>query len=414
MKYCLIGEKLSHSYSKEIHQKNGFDYTLNEVEKQDLSSFVKDNSFDGYNVTIPYKSQIIEYLDEVSDLAKQIGSVNTVVKKNGKNVGYNTDYAGFSFALKHNNIRVKNKVVTILGSGGTAKTIEYYCRHNGAKTINIVSRQGEVSYQNVYERCLDTEILINATPVGTSPNIQDKIVDLEKFKSLQFVFDCIYNPLKTRLLLDAEKVKIKNANGLLMLTAQAFYSEQIWQGKTIENKKILDSYYELFKDKSNIILYGMTSAGKTTLGGDVAQKLKREFFDSDIEFEKAYLTSPSEYIKRYGEESFREKESEIVKQLSIKTGVVIVVGGGATLKEENVSNLKQNGILIQVKRKLKFLSQENRPILEQYGAKQLYSKRKKVYNSASRICVSNNKHIYNGVKKVIRKYENTCDKWCKS
>lgn len=404
-KYCLIGEKLSHSFSAEIHNANGFDYSLREIKESDLEKFVKDNCYDGFNVTIPYKEKIIPFLDTVDTDALEIGSVNTVKKVGDKTYGFNTDLIGMEKVFSDNKIKLNGKSVAVLGSGGTSKTAVYLCKKNHAREINVVSRTGDINYGNYIEKLKGCEILINATPVGMFPNSFERLIDLSKLPNLKFVFDCVYNPLKTMLILQAEELKIKCEGGLDMLYRQAVASEYIWEGRSngVFNKEIA----KLKREKSNIVLYGMPSSGKTTLGKAVSKELGRQFFDSDEEFTKTFAVLPCEFIEKYGEKAFREKEKEIIKTLSLKSGCVIAVGGGSVLNKENVLYLKQNGILIQIKRKIKELSEENRPILKNEGAKNLYLKRKSIYNKISNLYIHNNNNINDSEKRIIKIYENT-------
>ena len=240
MRYCLIGEKLSHSKSKEIHGYFGYDYTLAELKREELKKFirsVKEGAYGGFNVTIPYKKEIIPYLDEVDKFAEKIGAVNTVAVKGGKLVGYNTDFFGMKCALERAGISLKDKNVLILGTGGTSETAKAVAESEGAKSVKKVGRTSEINYENCYE-LKDTEVVINTTPVGTYPETDEKPIELKKFPRLKGAFDCVYNPRETLLLKEAKSLGVKCSGGTVMLIAQALKAEEIWTGKTADNRLI--------------------------------------------------------------------------------------------------------------------------------------------------------------------------------
>ena len=409
MKYCLLGRKLPYSFSSVIHKISGLEYELKEVEPYKLKDFVLSGEYDGFNVTIPYKTDVMPYLDEVSEKARAIGSVNTVLLKDGKRCGYNTDYYGLKYLFDRAGVSIKNKNVLILGSGGTYKTAAHLCKNEGAKSVNYVSRTGEINYANCYEKAKDAEIIINCTPVGTYPDIYSCPVDLSRFNKIEFVADCVYNPIKTKLTVSAQKLGIKNSNGLPMLVYQALLSEEIWTGekKTDLAQEILK---ELIREKSNIVLYGMPSSGKTTIGKFVADLLNREFIDTDEEIFKKTGRTPSDIINTDGEYFFRNIETEVVKEISSKSGVVIATGGGAVLREENVDALKLNGVLIYLKRDLRLLSKSGRPLTEKFGAEKLYEERKGVYEKIKDIEVKNDKSVKSIAEEIIKGYENISNK----
>ena len=412
MKFCLLGKKLPYSFSKEIHTLNGFDYDLCEVEEENLFSFVKSNGYDGYNVTIPYKESIIKYLDVISSEARKIGSVNTVKKVGGKLFGYNTDVFGMEYALKRKGVNAKNKIVAIAGSGGTYKTAYYLFNKLGAKSVNCVSRNGEINYENCYEKAGETEIFVNATPVGTYPDFDKKVIELSRFNKLEFVFDCVYNPIKTEILFEAEKLKIPYTNGLPMLVFQAIKSESIWTGDEsliASGDKILKKVY---KDKGNIVLFGMPSCGKTTIGRYIAEKLNRKFIDTDDLIYKKTGSFPAAIIEEKGEDIFRKVESSVINEIAGETGAVIALGGGAVKNQQNIKNCKRNGVLIYIKRDLELLTGEGRPLSQKIGIKALYEQRKDLYEMSKDISVTNDTTIEKCGDEVIKQYENTCNKRC--
>lgn len=410
MKFCLIGEKLSHSYSCDIHSLRNIDYFLNEISKEKLNEFVAKREYDGFNVTIPYKKEIIKYLDYVDSDATKIESVNTVVYRNGASYGYNTDIMGLRYLIEKNGVLLKNKVVGILGSGGAGRTAEFVARENNAKKIIIVSRKGEVNYSNYKEKLKDVQILINATPVGMYPHENDCPIDTDCFRILECVIDLIYNPLKSNMIINAENRKVKAVSGLDMLIYQGLCAEKIWLNIDFNEKDINEISSKILNNKLNIVLIGMPSCGKTTIGKIVSERLSKTFFDVDEEFANEYKVSPDVFIEKNGEESFRRKESTIVEKLSRKNGVVIATGGGSVLCEENVKKLKRNGVLFLIDRDLEKLTDKNRPISKNKSIRKLYSERKGKYKKAKDANIENNFSIESCVCGVIKEYENTCNK----
>ncbi len=401
MRYCLIGEKLGHSFSKEVHNLSGLDYSLNEVKREDLKSFVENSSFDGFNVTIPYKTEIIQYLDVLDETARLIGSVNTVHKKDGKLFGYNTDLFGMEKMAEKIGVTLKDKVVMILGSGGTSKTATALCAKLGAKKVYLVSRSGEINYRNCYEK-KDVQVVINTTPVGMFPNNLEKVISLSEFPNLEGVLDCVYNPLKTALVLEAESLNVPASGGLYMLVGQAFGSQKIWQNKEISLSLIDEAYNEVYKGKRNIVLSGMPSCGKSSIGKKVAEKLGMEFVDTDSVIEERAGRKISEIFSLHGEEYFRDLETEVIREVSKRSSTVISIGGGAPLREENRLALKQNGVVVYVKRDLSLLVTNDRPLSQREGVRALYEKRKDIYNAFADVSINNDNDIEDAVKEIIK------------
>ena len=404
MDYGLIGEKLSHSFSKEIHLSlASYDYQLKELAKDEVSDFIKNKNFKAINVTIPYKEIVMPYLDGISDIAKKIGSVNTIVNKNGKLYGYNTDYYGFSYMLSCSNIQVKNKVVAVLGSGGSAKTIIETLKEKGAKSILVVSRSGQLNYQNVGER-KDIQIIVNASPVGMYPNNGDCLVNLDDFPLLEGVADLVYNPALTELLRRAKEKDIKFANGLVMLVAQAKKACELFIDTTISDDKIENIVKKVEFETKNIVLVGMPGCGKSTIAKELGLLLDRKVVDLDLEFEKEYKITPAQCIKTYGEQDFREKESVIVSKFCKESKIIIATGGGAVISLLNRNAIKQNATVVWIKRDIEKLAMEDRPLSSSIeGLKTLYENRKKYYNNVSDIVVDNNGDIQEIAEEIIRK-----------
>ncbi len=387
MKCGLIGEHLGHSFSPLIHAcLADYSYELWEISPEELKKFVTSRELDAYNVTIPYKKAVMPYLDEISDEAQAIGAVNTVVRRGQRLCGYNTDYFGFCYMLERSGIDVKGKKALIFGAGGAAATACAVLRDKGACEIATLS-----SAQNTPENVRlhqDAEIVINATPVGTYPNNLASPTDLAIFTDLQGVLDVIYNPARTALLLQAESLGVPYSNGLPMLVAQAVRAFELFTGDVSEPdacEKIID---KIRQDTENIILIGMPGAGKSTVSRIVAQKLGRQFFDTDDVFCEKFGRSPAEVITAEGEEIFRNMESEVILELGKKSGAVISCGGGVVTKERNYSPLHQNGVIVFLERALENLTGQGRPLSASYPLQELYDARISAYIAFSDIRVA--------------------------
>lgn len=404
MKFCLIGKKLSHSYSETLHRSYGLDYKLFEVAPDELEDFATNCEYDGYNVTIPYKKEIMRYLDSVSPLAERVGAVNTVVNRNGKKCGYNTDYHGFLGALRYAGVSVKDKNVLVLGSGGASNVALVALKDAGAKTITVVSRSGEINYENCYELS-DTEIIVNATPVGTFPEIEAAPIDIAKFKKLDFLFDLIYNPIKTALIKKAERLGIGRLNGLCMLVIQALKAREIWLGTPFDDADVEKCLKALKEKTVNIALCGMPSSGKSTVGRLISEKLKKEFYDTDEVIYEMTGRTPEQIILNDGEKAFRDVEEKAVASVCAKRGVVIALGGGAVLRERNRSFLDSTAFTVWLKRDLKLLDDTDRPTLKGAGAENLYKMRASVYDEVSDFSVSNDNLAEDTAKEIIKAYE---------
>lgn len=399
-KYYLIGEKLSHSYSKDIHSLFGLNYELKELSADEVGDFLQKKEFDGLNVTMPYKKTVISYLDEVDEIAKSIGAVNTIVNENGKLKGYNTDYFGLKYALSSAGIEIKDKRVAVLGSGGASLTAQKLAEDTSAAEISVVSRNGELNYANVYEK-IDPQVIINATPVGMFPNENGKPIELNKFKNLGGVFDCVYNPYRTRLVLNAEKLGIRTVGGLKMLAAQGVYSEFLWGETELKKENIELAYKNLFGKEVNIALIGMPGAGKTCLGKLVAEMLKKPFYDTDELCEKRSGLTPEETIERYGEKKFREIENMATDRVSCVRGAVIATGGGTVLNEENILKLRSSSVVVYIERDLGKLSLKQRPLSKSTPISRLFEQREGYYLAASDIKIKNDGEKDEAAEKII-------------
>lgn len=368
MQYGLIGQKLGHSFSKEIHEMlKSNPYTLIELEPEELDAFFKAKNFSAINVTIPYKTAVIPYLSHIDERAKEIGAVNTIVERDGELWGYNTDFYGLCALIKYAKITLQNKKVAILGTGGTSKTALAVANFLGAKEILLVSRReenGVITYQELTEAHTDVEVLINTTPVGMYPNTEAAPVDISRFSNLSGVIDAIYNPLRTQLVLDAKRRGIPAEGGLYMLVAQAVRASELFLGCTYEPDTAERIYLELFKNTENIVLSGMPGAGKSTVGKLLASQMERTFFDLDEEIVRASGRTIPEIFATDGEPAFRELETRVLREvLANQKGIVIATGGGAVLKDENIDLLHRNGKIYFIDRPLgELLPTEDRPL----------------------------------------------------
>ena len=395
MKYGLIGEKLGHSFSKEVHNKLfDYDYELKEIPQNELDLFLKQRAFKAINVTIPYKEKVIPYLDFISDIAKEIGAVNTVVNKNGKLYGYNTDFLGLKSLIQKSGISLNNKKVLILGSGGTSKTAFAVTNSLGAKEVLQISRNkkdGFITYEDIYINHTDAQILINTTPCGMYPNIDVSPLDISAFKRVEGVVDAIYNPLRSKLVCDAQKRGIKAVGGLYMLISQAVFAAEKFLDTNIEPQKTDAVYKSILNQKQNIVLVGMPGSGKTTVGKLLAKKLQLEFLDTDDLITEKY-GNITDIFKTKGEAVFRNYETEVIKQLSAVAGKVIATGGGAVLRTQNTDLLKRNGRIYFLDRPLESIcATPDRPLSSnREDLEKRFNERYDIYrNCADRHIISN-------------------------
>lgn len=358
--FGCIGRHLTHSYSKEIHALLApYPYELYPMEPEKVGEFVRSPSLGGINVTIPYKRDVMQYLDCIDPAALSVGAVNTVVNRGGRLYGCNTDVFGMERLLAKNRIELKDKKVLILGTGGTSLTALAAASELGAREALRVSRtakDGAVTYKDAVDLHADADVIINTTPVGMFPDtVGEKPIDITPFKSLSGVADVIYNPLRSALVLDAEKRGIPACGGLYMLVFQAVRAAELFTGTDIPEEKGEEVYGRIYNQKCNIVLTGMPACGKSTVGAVLAEKLGRGFFDTDEMIEKAENMKVSDIFARHGEKYFRNAETRVIRSLENKTGAVISTGGGSVLREENVRSLKANGRVFFLDRDLKFL-----------------------------------------------------------
>lgn len=383
--YGLLGGRLKHSLSPQIHKYLcGYNYSLFEMPENDVEAFMKKAEFSAINVTIPYKKTVMPYLDRIDEFAKKIGSVNTVKKeKDGTLSGYNTDYFGFYYLLKRSNICVNNKKCIVLGSGGSAVTVNAVLTDEGAKSITVISRSGEDNYQNISKH-YDAEIIINTTPVGMYPKNIESPINLYDFKKVEAVVDIIYNPLKTKLLLDAERLGIKYSNGLAMLVAQAKMAAEIFTDEKIVDSDIERVILSMQRDSQNIVLVGMPGCGKSTIAHILGEKLNRNVMDTDELIVAKMQKSIPEIIENDGEDAFRKIESECAFLAGQKLSHIIATGGGIIKRKENFDFLRQNSYIVWLKRDLEQLALDGRPLSKDLSTlKNMYDDRWQLYEEIS-------------------------------
>ena len=389
-KYGCIGKKLTHSFSKEIHEKFAdYEYSLIELDESEIPSFFEKKDFSAINVTIPYKQTVIKYLDFLSEGAKRIGAVNTVVNKNGKLYGYNTDYYGMKALIERLGLNLKGKKVLVLGTGGTSKTANVVATDMGA-TVLTVSRSGGgyLTYNQAVTIHNDAEIIINTTPSGMFPACQSKPIDIAPFHRLEGVVDAIYNPLRTNLILDAQERGIKAEGGLYMLVKQAVVASEKFTGVKYKPQITDEVFTSIISEKENIVLTGMPGSGKSTVG-KLIEADGYTFVDTDSEIEKRCGCIIKELIESKGEEYFRNLESQVIEDISLNTRQIISTGGGAVLRKENVRNLKRNGKIYFIDAKLKRLQPTfDRPLSNTVTKlEKLYNERIVVYKATADVIV---------------------------
>lgn len=406
MEHGCIGEVLKHSFSAIIHPRLAdYKYELKELAPQEIEGFMKAKDFKAINVTIPYKKTVMPYLDFIDPKAQKIGAVNTIVNRDGKLYGYNTDFWGLSLLIEKTGLSLEGKKVLILGTGGTSKTAVAVAESMGAKEILRVSRSGKdgaIDYNAAYNLHNDADIIINTTPSGMYPEIGGCPIDINAFKSVEGVIDAVYNPLCSRLVLAAKEKGIKASGGLYMLIAQAAKAVEHFIGKSVDIQKIDNIYADLTKEKQNIVLVGMPSSGKTTVGTALAENLNKTFIDTDQEIKKIIGMEISEFFKLKGEAEFRKIESEVAKEVSKLQNAVISTGGGMILNRENIRYLKLNGRVYFLDRHLKLLiTTPDRPLSSNIAdLEKRYNERYELYTSLSDARIDASGTVEENVNKI--------------
>lgn len=407
MKFGLLGRTLGHSYSPRIHGALGnTHYELFEREPSQLQAFFADPELKGINITIPYKVNALEACDVIDPRAERIGCVNTMVRKNEKWYGYNTDYDGFVFTLNHANIDVSNKDCIILGDGASSATVHVALEDLGAKSIIHLSRKTAPFYGDAPNYYKTTQIIINCTPIGMYPHNPANLIDITQFTKLEGVVDLIYNPRRTILLLQAEMMNIPHCDGLPFLVAQGVEAANHFQDESFGTKEIEQILRDMRREKENIILIGMPGVGKTTVGKAIGEAMGRPWIDADQELEKE-IGDISTYITEQGEPAFREKETEVIAKLGTQTGLVISTGGGCVTIPQNYAHLRQNGRIYQLTQPIENLSTSGR-VLSSGGLerlRELEEIRTPMYESFAQCIVEHNRNAPETVATILEDFE---------
>ncbi len=378
MRFGLLGRKLGHSYSPMIFDlMGGYRYDLYEREPEGIESLLRRGRFDGLNVTIPYKKEVLQYLDEVDELALRLGSVNTVVKRNGRLTGHNSDYFGFLSLVQRTGIQVTGKKALVLGSGGASVTVVAVLEDLGARVV-VISRSGENNYRNLH-RHTDAALIVNTTPVGMYPNNGVAPLDIGRFPHVEGVLDLIYNPARTQLLLDCEKYGIPGWNGLWMLVAQAKKSAEWFLDRPVPDSLIFDIHRRLRDRMENVVLVGMAGCGKSSIARILAKETGKKFVDADAQVEALAGKPIPRIFETEGEEAFRALETQVLADLGRQSGLVIATGGGCVTREHNYPLLHQNGRILWLKRCPTRLPTVGRPLSQKTAPEILYEQRKPLY-----------------------------------
>ena len=400
--YGLLGEHLPHSFSPQIHLALGnHDYNLFEIAPDKLESFMTEHNFKGINVTIPYKKAVIPYLDVVSPEAEKIGAVNTVTVRDGKLYGDNTDYFGFVYMLEKSGVSVKDKKSVVLGGGGASATVQAVLHDFGASEVVVVDLNTENNYENLYLH-YDAQIIVNTTPVGMYPNNLKSLVNLDDFKNITGVLDVVYNPLKTKLILDAEARNIPCSAGLSMLVAQAKKAHEIFFDTKIDTSVCEKIENVLKMQMCNIVLIGMAGCGKSTVGKVLSEKLGKELVDTDQMIENVENMPIPEIIEKFGEVHFRNCENAAVILAGREKECVIATGGGVITRPENYNPLKQNGIMVFINRDADLLPTKGRPLSQMHGVKALYEKRMPLYRQFADVEIDGNGTVEEVAERIIK------------
>lgn len=411
MKCGLIGRKLGHSYSCQIHHAIAdYSYDLWELEPEQLAPFLQKGDFAGVNVTIPYKQQVIPYLDDLSDTARAIGAVNTIVNRSGRLYGDNTDLAGMIALIRRLGLELHGKKVLILGTGGTSKTARAAAQQLGAAEIYRLSRSGRedaVTYEGARRLHGDAAVLINTTPCGMYPAVEDCPLDPADFPRLEGVVDAVYNPLRTNLVLAARERGIPAQGGLYMLAAQAVYAGALFRGCQAAQADIDLAYRTVLRQVENIVLIGMPSAGKTTVGQLLARRTGKKFTDTDTLAEQRIGMTIADYFRTSGEEAFRAREQETVAEVSAAGGQIIATGGGAILRRENLTALRRNGLLVFLDRPIEQLTATvDRPLASDREAlRRRYEERYALYRAAADVYIKNDGSPEEAADQIERQWQ---------
>ena len=398
MKCGLLGRKLAHSYSPAIHALLGnYEYNLYEKEPEELEAFLRSSDWDGINVTIPYKQAVIPYLDSLTPIASEVGTVNTIIRRDGKLIGSNTDYWGFLSMVEKSGLSPAGKKCLVLGSGGASQVVQAVLRSKNANVV-VISRSGENNYENL-SRHVDASIIVNTTPVGMYPNAGVSPVNLDGFPHLEGVLDLVYNPARTQLLMDAESRGIVAMNGLFMLVAQAKTAAEHFMDTTLSDAKLAEIHHSLRAQMENIILIGMPGCGKSTIGRLLAEKTGKYFVDADTEIENMAQKTIPRMFAEDGEAVFRDYETKVLDALGKRSGLVIATGGGCVTKMRNYPLLHQNGTIFWMQRELDRLVTEGRPLSTDLAA--MYRTRAPLYAQFADHILDNNGTLDDAITAIL-------------
>ncbi len=405
MKCGLLGRKLGHSYSPQIHSYLGdYPYVLFEKEPEEIEDFLKNGDFTGINVTMPYKKDVMPFLDELSPAAVKMGAVNTIVRRgDGTLFGHNTDYFGFRSLVKHSGIAVEGKKVLVLGSGGASGTAVNALEELGAQTI-VISRSGENNYDNLHLH-QDASVIVNTTPVGMYPNTGIAPLELKRFPHLEGVLDVVYNPARTQILLDAEALGLPNENGLWMLVAQAKEAAEYFTGTPIDDSVIAEIHRKLSRQMQNIVLIGMPGCGKSTVGAALADALGRTLMDADTEIIRLAGKPIPAIFYQDGEEAFRQWETKALEILGKQSGLILATGGGCVTKARNFPLLHQNGRIFWLQRDLRVLPADGRPLSQTNSMEEMFMVRRPMYQAFADLSIDNNGTLEETVAAILKVWE---------
>lgn len=402
VKCGLLGRSLAHSYSPQIHMHFGdYPYTLMEKEPDEIADFLQKGDFTGINVTIPYKKAVLPYCHTLTPIAERLGAVNTVIRqKDGSLFGHNSDYLGCYSMIRRLGISLAGKKALVLGSGGASVTAAAVLQDMGAVPV-VISRSGENHYGNLQQHA-DAALIVNATPVGMYPKVEEAPLTLEAFPQLEAVADMIYNPARTKLLLEAESRGLKTENGLWMLVAQAWESAKFFTGEAIAESQIQPVHSHLQRQMENIVLIGMPGCGKSTVGAALAKALEKNLVDADTEIEKAAGITIPEIFEKFGESGFRSIETDVLCRFGKESGLVIATGGGCVTREENYNHLHRNGKILWLQRALETLPAEGRPLSLKGNIQAMYEAREPMYRRFADMAVSNDGSVTETVEEILK------------
>ena len=402
MDYGLLGEKLGHSFSPQLHKALAdYDYRLLPTPPAEVEELFRRRAFQGLNVTIPYKQTVIPLCDEVDPRAAAIGAVNTVVNRGGRLTGYNTDIDGLIYLANRAGVDMAGRKVVVLGSGGTSRTAQAAAKELGASEIVVISRRGEDNYKNL-SRHADARVLINTTPVGMFPNAGVSPVSLDIFPRLEGVLDVVYNPLRTALVMEAEKRGIPCSCGLPMLAAQAKRAAELFTGEAIPDRRLEEVIFDLTAQVRNVVLIGMPGCGKSAIGRALARRLGKSFVDLDHEIVDRAGRPIPEIFAREGEGAFRALESELVREAGARTGCILSTGGGVVTRRENYAPLHQNGVIVHIRRDLSLLPTEGRPVSQSMDLGELWQRREPLYDAFADLTVDNDRTIEDAAEEIVK------------